>query len=258
MRWLAILLIALAFPAFAAPKQNVNVMNIESITILASSSLTVPITEISKQYSRLYNTDVNTVYDASGELLLDIEDGDPADIIITPSKKHLDEMKAEGLLDNSSITEIAGNTLAIVSSKKMHIEKADHIEETLMNVHNKALMIIGDPEMTSLGSATVEMLKKVKLWPLFEKRVVLAPTSTKAADYIIKGESAGVIYASDAHLYNKELTTIDIIPNGLHEPVKYYAAVVVSGNMVKARKYLKHLTSKRAKVILKENGFVVQ
>lgn len=258
MRWLVLLLIATSTPALSASQANPNVMNIDSVTILASSSVTVPITEISKLYSRTYNIDVNTVYNASGELLTDIKEGDPADIIITPSKFHLDEMKAEGLLDPSTITEIASNRLVLVASKHMQVEKAEHIEETLTNVRNKTLMIIGDPEMTSLGHATVDALKKMKLWLLFDKRVVPAATSTKAADYIIKGESAGIIYVSDAMLYKNDLNELGVIPPEMYEPVKYYAAVVVSGNMVKARKYLTYLKSKPAQGILKDDGFVVE
>ena len=74
----------------------------KSITVLASSSMTLPLAEIAKLYARQNNIDVNTVYEATPELLEKIKAGDPADVVITPDIKYLDQMKEEGLIEPDS------------------------------------------------------------------------------------------------------------------------------------------------------------
>ena len=167
-------------------------------------------------------------------------------------------MKEEGLIDNKTITVIAANSLEIVAAKKMKFVAAGDIKETLNNLRNKTLLIIGDPVSTGLGESTREALQKLKMWPVFEKLTVRAPTSSKAIDLIIKGESAGIVYKTDALLYNEKVDNLGDIPTSLHEPIDYYAAVVVGDNMERAREALKFLKTKPAKEIFKSNGFVVR
>ncbi len=252
---LTFIFVLLCTPATAI-EDSEDTMNIESVTILAASSLTVPVTEIAKLYSRDSRIDVNTVYEDSDELLTKIEEGDPADIIITPSKRLFEKMKAEGLLDNKSIKTIAANSLSIVASREMKLEKSPDIKNILQQIHNKQLLIIGDPSSTSLGEASRESLKKLGVWPEFENRSVLAPTSSKTVDLIIKGQSAGIIYATDAQLYADKINNLGAIPGSMHQPITYYAAIVVGDNMERAREALKFFDSTAAKNILKADGFL--
>lgn len=252
------LLLLMPFTASAATEaDNEDAMNIESLTVLSSSSLTVPLTEISKQYSRDSNTDINVVYNASADLIKAIEEGDPGDIIITSSRAYFDKLKNEGLIDNTTVTTIAGNSLSVIAAKEMKLEPGDY-KSVLQQIYNKTLMIISNPETTALGTVTREALQKLGLWQGFEKRVVLAPTSLKTVDLIIKGQSAGIVYTTDALLYAEKIDKLSELPANSYEPITYYAAVVVSSNMDKARKFLKYLSSKPAKQILKQDGFLVK
>jgi len=252
---LYLIILSIFFTPAYAVEDSEETMNIQSVTILAASSVTVPVTEIAKLYSRKSGIDVNTVYEDSDELLKRIEEGDPADIIVTPNKDLIEKMKAEGLVDASSIKIVAGNSLNIVASKKMVLEENPDIKNILQQIHNKALIIIADPSTTALGETSRESLQKLKMWPQFENRAVLAPTSSKAIDLIIKGESAGIVYATDAKLYADKINNFGAIPASMHKPVVYYVAIVVSDNMDHARETLKFFESKTAKNIFKTNGF---
>ncbi len=249
--------------SFAAHAANHNEteeddLNVESVTILASTSMAVPITEISKNYSRLNNIDINTVYDASGELVNKIKEGDPADIIITPSKFYIDQMKEGGLLDPASIKIIAANNLSIVAAKEFKINKSDDIKNILEQIHNKTLMVIANPEDTSLGSYTKQSLEKLDLWKIFEGRVVPAPTATKVVDFVTKGQSAGIVYTTDAILYASQLQLLGQIPPSVHEPVNYYAAIVIGANMDKSKKFMDYLNTAPAKNIFTAHGFLLK
>lgn len=257
---LALLCLFLAGPAQAESKNRFSQpANVESVTVLASSSLTAAITEIARNYSREQKMDLNAVFDSSSELYAKIEDGDPADIVIVSDVYWLDKLEESGLLDADARIKIASNRLALVASNKFDISiESSQLEEMLDYIRNRALMVIADPSTVTLGERTVEVLKNINKWSRFEKFMVLAPTSAKTVDLIIKSETAGIVYSTDAKLYGSSLRYIGDIPSKLHNPVEYYAAVVLGNNMAEAQEFLAYLRSDNAKEVLKNAGFVVE
>ncbi|PIR32174.1 MAG: molybdate ABC transporter substrate-binding protein [Alphaproteobacteria bacterium CG11_big_fil_rev_8_21_14_0_20_44_7] len=241
-----------------ANEEDIQPENVDSVTILASSSMTVAISEISRIYSRSNAVDVNAVFEATSELLRKIEDGDPADIVITASDKWMQKMEERGLIDASSHVTLAKNRLALVAAKGFEISQSKNLEENLDYIHNRALMVMADPATVTLGEITEKVLMNVKRWRKLRKFMVFAPTSSKTVDLIIKSQTAGVIYATDALLYKNSLQYIGDIPARLHKPIYYHAAVVVGSNMEESRKYLDYLTSEPAKDVFRKHGFVVE
>lgn len=233
--------------------------NIESVTILAPSSLTNPISLISRRYSIEKKLDMNSVFDTSTELLRKIEEGDPADIVIVSEPKLLDDMQKMGLIEGSSKVKIAGNRLSLVAAKNFRIDTSQNNLEAMLDfIHNRALMAVADVENVTLGKRSAEMLQKIGKWEKFKKFIVQLPTSAKTVDYIIKSQTAGIVYASDAFLYRDNLQYIGDIPQKLHSPVEYYAAVVLGNNMPEAREFLHYLTAKEAQAILQKAKFVIE
>lgn len=233
--------------------------NVESVTVLAASSLTVPISQASKIYSRDHSVDVNAVFENSSELLNKIEDGDPADIVITSSGKWMDKMQEKGLIDPSSRVILANNRISLVTALEFEIDTEDKkVEELLDFIHSRALMVIGEPGYVRLGDVTIEMLKEVGKWRKFRKFMVLAPTSSKTMDLIIKSQTAGIVYTTDAMLYEDQIEHLGVIPQKLHSPIEYHAALVVGNNMIEARKYLTFLNNKKVKAVFKRNRFVIE
>jgi len=233
--------------------------NVESVTVLVSSSMTTPISEISRQYSREKAVDLNDVFEAPSELVAKIEDGDPADVIIVSDQKWLDKLQEQGLIEPSSRVKIAGNRLSLVTSKDFKLsEDSKQLEQVLDFIHTRTLMVMGDPSLNTLGARTKEVLQNVKKWDKFKSFIVLAPTSAKTVDLLIKSQSAGIIYSTDAKLFKDKLHYVGDIPEKLHKPVEYYAAVVLGNNMDEAQKFLLYLISKPAQDILKKAGFVVK
>jgi molybdate transport system substrate-binding protein len=232
--------------------------NVESVTVLVSSSMTAVISEISRNYSREKSIDLNAVFEAPYELVNKIQYGDPADIIIVSDKKWLDTLQEQGMIDPNSRVKIAGNRLSLVASKNFKLDtKSQQLEQVLDLIHNRALMVIGDPNAGTLGKRSEEVLRNVKKLDKFKSFVVLAPTSAKTVDLIIKSQTAGIIYATDARLYNDNLQYIGDIPQKLHKPIQYYAAVVLGNNMREAKKFLDYLKSSSAQKVLEKAGFVL-
>lgn len=258
MRWLIILLVVLLPFTAAAKKLTVQPEDVNSITVLAPTSLAVPISELCKLYSLKTANDVNAVFDSEGESIRNIEEGDPADLVIIPSQKFFADLEHKGLIDGSTKKVLAKNGLSIVGAKNFPIFSEPNSKLALNQIYNKTLMIIADKEDDALGDYTFQSLAKMGLWDRFSSRVILAPNSSSVVDLVIKGQSAGIVFTSDAKLFAKDLNTIAVIPNAMHKSIEYIAAVVVGEDMAQAKDFLNFLASKEAANIFKKHGFVIQ
>ena len=258
MRILLLIFLLISLPSTANTEDVGQPQNVESVTVLASSSLTMPVSQASRIYSRDHKVDVNAVFESAPELLRKIEEGDPADIVITANKAQMDDMQNRGLIEPASRVVLAKNRISLVASEPFVMEKEDkNLEQLLDFVHSRALMIIADPKFVSLGEFSVEALKNIKKWSKFKNFVVLAPTSSKTADLVIKSQTAGLVYTTDALLFEENLNHLGVLPENLHSPIEYHAALVVGNNMAEAREYLAFLSSNNIKAVLRNNGFVL-
>jgi len=258
MKYLAAIFLLFSINAFAVEDTG-QPQNVESVTVLAVSSMVAVIPVLSREYSREKSVDLNAVFEAPYELINKIQAGDPADVIIASDKKWLDQLQEQGLIEPNSRIKIAGNRLSLVAAKEFKFDTdSKRMEDILDYIHSRALMVMADPENTTLGARSEEILRNVKKWDKFKRFTVIAPTSAKTVDLIIKSQTAGIIYATDARLYNNNLRYIGDIPQKLHEPVEYYAAVVLGNNMEEARKFLTYLSSEPAQKLLEKAGFVVK
>ena len=88
------MLCALVFFLFLTPNTTKAVnYDLKQVTVLAASSLTGPLTEISRIYSREHNIIVTTSFDGTAELANKIEQGEQAGIFISSHQFWMAELK---------------------------------------------------------------------------------------------------------------------------------------------------------------------
>lgn len=231
------------------------------VSVMADSSLTVPLTELARLYS--YNTGitVNVTYDSSLELASQIEKGEQTDVFISASDFAIVMLKRKKLLDIQSITEIATNKLALISSvdnMQAEMMEADVSPwQCLFTVSNRAILVIGDPDTTPLGAYTREMIQNLGLWEKIRPISIRAENARIALYLIAQGQKVGVTYYSDA-VNNKEVKVIFIFPQKLYSPIIYKAVAVESRENLLATQFIEFLASSDAQKILKKEGFGVK
>lgn len=255
-----ILMIIFSFNASA------DIRGLPNITILASSSLTTPITELAIEYSRKKNITVTTSYNSTSEQAWKIEDGDSADIFISSHPYWMASLKQMGLIDVYSLTNLVKNKLVLVSSIKGRLNEypiiGTGIESKLEHLSNRTIMSFGDPNNTALGMYTKQAIEKlgevkgVNLWSKLNSKTIKSLSSKNNLYLIAQGETAGITYYSDA-AGNDEVRILSIIDEDLHEPIIYQAAVVASENMTYARDFLDFIQTDYSKQIFKKHGFII-
>jgi molybdate transport system substrate-binding protein len=86
----------------------------KELTVFTASSLTGAFGEIGQIYTNETNINVVFNYDGSQVLRTQIENGAYADVFASANTKQLNAVKAEGLMNNSSVSIFARNKLALI------------------------------------------------------------------------------------------------------------------------------------------------
>ncbi|EDU37293.1 molybdate ABC transporter substrate-binding protein [Clostridium sporogenes] len=223
------------------------------ITVSAAASLTEALTEIQKKYEKETGAKLSITFDASGTLQKQIEQGAPTDLFISASKKNMDKLQEEKLIDNDTRKDLLGNKLVLIVSEENRDKKVEKISD-LKNMNFK--LAIGEPESVPAGKYAKEAIEYYKLWDVLKDKIVYGKSVKQVAKYVESGEAAaGIVYNNDAKVLKKSYIKYTFDEKS-HNPIVYPMAVVKnSKNKEGAKKFAKYIQTKEAKDIFIKYGF---
>jgi molybdate transport system substrate-binding protein len=258
-----LLIILLLFPATS---NAVGSNDLPQVTILAASSISEPLTQLTRIYSKEHNIIVTASFDGSAEQARKIEQGEQADIFLSSHPFWMSVLKQKGLIDVYSLTNLVRNKLTLTISTKSSLNAypipGEGLAAKLSYLNGRIIMVMGDFDESSLGLYTKQVIQNTdakehtSLWMDLSNKIIPSPSAKNALYLISHGETAGITYYSDSY-NNKEVNVLNVIDDSLHEPIIYQAAVVAGENMTAARDFLEFLRSDQAKRIYKKYGFII-
>lgn len=217
------------------------------LTVFAAASLTEVFADIADEFKK-ENPDVSDVkfsFAGSSDLVSQISEGAPADVIATADEKNMDTLEGDDLLAGDPQI-FASNTLALAVAKG-NPEKI----ETPKDFKGKDLVICA-PQVPC-GSATEKWADQndVTLDPKSEENSVtdvLGKVSSGQAD-------AGIVYVTDIPRGDGEVDMVDL--EGADKVVNQYPAATVkaSEHQEQADAFVDYLQSDTAVKMLKDAGF---
>jgi len=236
MRGLAVLfaLIALALPSATGAGGN--------FTVYAAASLTEVFQRIdpSASYS----------FAGSDQLALQIRQGAPADVYAAASPKYPQLLYHDGLV-RRPITFAKNRLIVIVpTSNPAQLQSVYDLRRPGVKV------VIGDRGVP-VGSYTRQLLDTLGITDPVMHNVVSEETEVKAivAKVALGEADAGLVYRTDARPVASKVTNIRI-PRWAQPSIRYQLALVSSTpRQVEARSFIRKVTSKRGRLLLKRAGF---
>jgi len=253
------------YPPFShakTPKQAFD----RSIIVLANSSMTDAIHEISEVFSKKENVSLSALFESPGELGRLIEEGEAANVLITEDAIKMRDLQRLGALNVYSLANVAGDSLVVVAHKNHFLKKKLDTEETIegkMKILSKALLVIPDPETDPAGRFIQQAFEKVKEgksngWKSLEPKMLRAQNTRNALYLIENGNDAGIIYKSD-YVTNPELEILLEIPQEYYDRIIYQAAIVAEPSQenseADSERFVEFLKSDVAKAIFLKHGF---
>ncbi|KEI97710.1 molybdate ABC transporter substrate-binding protein [Clostridium botulinum] len=223
------------------------------ITVSAAASLTEALTEIQKKYEKETGAKLSITFDASGTIQKQIEQGAPTDLFISASKKNMDKLQEEKLIDNDTRKDLLGNKLVLIVSEENKDKKIGNVSD-LKNIDSK--LAIGEPGAVPAGKYAKEAIEYYKLWDVLKDKIVYGKSVKQVAKYVESGEAAaGIVYNNDAKVLKKSYIRYTFDEKS-HKPIVYPMAVVKnSKNKEGAKKFAEYIQTKEAQDIFIKYGF---
>lgn len=217
-----------------------------TLTVFAAASLTEVFGEVAEEFSKSEpDVDVKFSFAGSSDLVAQISEGAPADVIATADEKTMDTLAGEDLLAGQpSIFASNTLTLAVPEGNPGKIK-------TSKDFAGKDLVVCA-PQVPC-GAATQTWAKKnsVTLDPVSEENSVtdvLGKVSAGQAD-------AGIVYVTDVARAGGDVEEVEL--DGADKVINKYPAATVdaSDNKDAADAFVKFLASKEASRSLTDAGF---
>lgn len=219
------------------------------LIVFAAASTTDVITRLAEGYGEAR---VKTSFGPSSGLARQIEDGAPADVYVSASRRWIDHLRSEGALlepprvfcrNRLVCIAASGSALAVASAGELAPQLAPGDRVAIADAGVPA----GEYARQSLeATGDLEALRGHFVGQDDVRSVLRAVESKEAR--------AGFVYATDARV--AEVEELFAFDPATHQPIEYHAAIPVTArSAAAARAFLDHLDSPRAQEILRAAGF---
>ncbi|MFD0372278.1 molybdate ABC transporter substrate-binding protein [Streptomyces sp. NPDC059071] len=215
------------------------------LTVLAAASLTDVFKTAGAAYEKSHpGTKITFSFAGSQELVAQVSQGSPADVLVTADAKSMDKVKA----DTGTPVIIAKNRLVIATGKG-NPHKVGGLKDL---ADTKLKVVLAAPEVPA-GKYSKQILdaQKITVKPVSQEpnvRAVLSKVELGEAD-------AGLVYKTDAESAKDKVDAVEI-PDAQNAVAKYPAATLKdSGNAEAAAAFVAWLSSPEGRKILQDAGF---
>ncbi|MFI9121188.1 molybdate ABC transporter substrate-binding protein [Streptomyces bikiniensis] len=231
--------------AGSTPSGSTSTAPRANLTVLAAASLTDVFKTAGAAYEKSHpGTRLTFSFAGSQELVAQVSQGSPADVLVTADTKSMDKVKA----DTGTPAVIARNRLVIATG-----EGNPHKVDDLKDLADTELkVVLAAPEVPA-GKYSKQILDKQKITV---KPVSQEPNVRAVLSKVELGEAdAGLVYRTDAESAKDKVDAVDI-PDDQNAVAQYPAATLKdSGNAEAAAAFVAWLSSPEGQKILRDAGF---
>ena len=172
------------------------------LIILAAASLTDVCNELKDKYESEHpDVTLTFSYGSSGALQTQIEEGAPCDIFFSASKKQMDALNEENLMDAESITELLENKIVLVvpAAAGSDIQSFDDLTDDKVK-----LIGLGEPESVPAGQYAEEVFTSLGTLDQIKSKANYGQDVRTVLTWVEEGAvDCGVVYATDAYTTDK-------------------------------------------------------
>ncbi|WP_394688795.1 molybdate ABC transporter substrate-binding protein [Hoeflea sp.] len=229
----------------------------DDVLVFAAASLKTALDAVADDWRAQTGKGLTISYAGSSQLARQIEQGAPADIVISASGDWMDYLQSAELVSAESRTDLVGNQLVLVA------QGADRAKVEL-NASLDLAGLLGDERLAMAlvdavpaGIYGKQALENLGLWDAAAPKVAQADNVRAALALVAVGEAPyGIVYASDA-VSDSRVSVIGVFPEASHDPIVYPAARVAGSKNSDAGLFLEALSSPSASAHFRAQEFSV-
>ena len=240
--------------AKAAPTES------QAISVFAAASLQNALSDIAKAYMAQTGVAVRLTFGGSPSIARQIEQGAPADIMISADADWMDYVQTRNLVDPASRTNLISNRLVLVAPVAAPVTLAlappASAQKAMTRTLGTGRLAMADPDTVPAGRYGKAGLITLGLWDGVKGKIAPSDSVRNALAFVARGEAPlGLVYASDA-VAEPKVKIVGVLPRTSHPLIVYPGAVVQASKVPdQAKAFLAWLKSRRAQAILLKAGF---
>lgn len=226
----------------------------QTLTIAAAASLEYSYVEklIPMFEEKNPGIKIEGVFDSSGKLQTQIEEGLNADVFMSAANKQMNALVEKNIVESESVVELLENKIVVIVPESSNLEI-----HNFEDIKNAATIAIGDPESVPAGQYAKEALTSLGVWSEVESKLSLGTNVTEVLNWVSENSAeAGVVYATDAATTDKVKVMTEAPEGSLKKKVIYPVGIVsASQNKEAAKLFVDFLSSEEALSVFEEYGF---
>ena len=229
----------------------------EGIVILAPKNMSLALSEISKHYARDRKKTITSSYGSVNEHLSSIEDGFPADIIISDHPEWINVMKQKGLVNIPSISNLVEDKLVLIIGKSFYsnsdfnIEKATEYQK--YKFFSKLQLFINNVKDDLVVNYIYDILSNY--YPLKNHYALTSEVVNSLVSMQTIKDSMAIVRYTDVY-DDEDIVILESFNNSLYPRFVYQLAVIAGANNEEANDFKEYLTKKVSVDIFNKYGFV--
>ncbi|HVS34176.1 MAG TPA: molybdate ABC transporter substrate-binding protein [Gemmataceae bacterium] len=224
-----------------------------TVHMAAAVSTVDVVEEIARSFKDETGIAVDVTPAASSVLAKQIEKGADADLFLSADEEWADYLADRKLVETRR--DLLGNRLVVAAPGDSVLKLAELAEIVTPAVRQLAL---AGPSVPA-GRYARQSLEKAGVWDKIKDRVVEAGDVRAALALVVKGEAdAGIVYVTDARAAGDKVRPILIIPDELHQPIRYPLMLLDREPIQpQARRFYEYLAGDKAAAVFRKAGFTM-
>jgi len=223
----------------------------EEITVAAAASMQFAFNELKALFEKETGYRINLVYGSSGQLVQQIENGAPYDLIAAANTEYVDRLARQGLVLPESVALYARGQIVLAGNRASGVvvtDLRDLLSDDIQHIS------IANPEHAPYGLAAKQALQSAGIWDRIQDKIVYAENIRQALQYVQSGDAeAGIVALGEANVPEIEWSLVD---SSLYQPLNQALGITAKSQNPKiAGQFANYITGIEGQAILNKYGF---
>jgi molybdate transport system substrate-binding protein len=226
------------------------------LIVFAAASLKNALDAINAQWQKETGKSARISYAASSALARQMEQGAPAQMLISADLDWMDYVEKKGLIRPDTRSNLLGNRIVLIAPKDKAAPIAIKPGFDLAKVLGDGRLAMANVASVPAGKYGKAALEKLGAWTSVSGRLAQAENVRAALLLVSRGEApAGIVYQTDA-ASDPGVAIVGTFPEDTHPPIIYPIALT-AGAGPDAAAFLAYIRSGKAKPLFEAQGFTV-
>ncbi len=243
-RWIILLLLVLGLSC--SDQRSVK------LTVAVAANMQFAMAELEVAYESETGEDVEIILGSSGKLTNQIMAGAPYDLFLSADSLYPQTLSEEGFTHDLPVTYTYGKLVLWTSVDSLQVASG-------MIGLKEIKFVMANPKTAPYGRATVEFLKSVGDWELFQEKLVYGESISQVNQFLLSGAApAGFTSKSSvlSNAFKNEGSWVDV-PTGTYTPITQQMVLLNRRPemLSRAKSFFDFVFSDRGQEILNNFGY---